>query len=278
MSKFFLIAKHKLVFLRNSNIMKVVIFAGGLGTRIAEETDARPKPMVEIGGKPILWHIMKIYEKYGHSEFIVCLGYKGYVIKEYFMNYYMHNSDVTIDLAKNNYEIHTSNSESFKVTLVETGLNTKTAGRLKKVQQYVGSEDFMLTYGDGVSDININELINFHKQNGRIATVTAVQLDSRFGGMDIGKNGTVTSFREKTKDESKWINAGFFVLTPRVFDYLQGDMENVMWEDEPLERLAENDQLAAYQHKGFWKCMDALRDKIELESLWQNNQAKWKTW
>lgn len=258
--------------------MKVVIFAGGLGTRIAEETDTRPKPMVEIGGKPIIWHIMKIYEKYGHNEFIVCLGYKGYVIKEYFMNYYMHNSDVTIDLGKNKYDIHTSSSESFKVTLVDTGLNTKTAGRLKAIREYIGDEDFMLTYGDGVCSVDINKLINFHKAHNKIATVTAIQLDARFGGMDLAENGDVVSFREKAKDESKWINGGFFVLKPEVFDYLGGDMENVMWEDEPLEKLTQDGQLAAYQHKGFWKCMDALRDKIELESLWQNKQAQWKVW
>ena len=258
--------------------MKVVIFAGGLGTRISEETESRPKPMVEIGGKPIIWHIMKIYERYGHNDFIVCLGYKGYMIKEYFMNYYMHNSDVTIDLSRNQFNIHTSNSESFKVTLVDTGLNTKTAGRLKAVQKYIGDEDFMLTYGDGVCDVDINELVNFHKSRNRIATVTAIQLDARFGGMDLGANGEVVSFREKAKDESKWINGGFFVLKPEVFNYLHSNMDDIMWEEEPLEKLTNDGQLVAYQHKGFWKCMDALRDKIELESLWQNNQAKWKVW
>lgn len=258
--------------------MKVVIFAGGLGTRISEETESRPKPMVEIGGKPIIWHIMKIYERFGHNDFIVCLGYKGYMIKEYFMNYYMHNSDVTIDLSRNRYDIHTSNSESFKVTLVDTGLNTRTAGRLKAIQKYIGDEDFMLTYGDGVCDLDINKLVDFHKSSDKIATVTAIQLDARFGGMDLAKNGEVVSFKEKAKDESKWINGGFFVLKPRVFDYLTGNMDNVMWEDEPLERLTTDRQLIAYKHKGFWKCMDALRDKIELESLWQNNQARWKVW
>ena len=258
--------------------MKVVIFAGGLGTRISEETEARPKPMVEIGGKPILWHIMKIYEKFGHNEFIVCLGYKGYVIKEYFMNYYMHNSDVTIDLGKNKYDIHTSKAESFKVTLVDTGLNTKTAGRLKAIREYVKDEDFMLTYGDGVADLNINDLLAYHKASNKIATVTAVQLDARFGGMDLADNGKVIAFREKAKDESKWINAGFFVLKPEVFNYLQDDMTDIMWEEGPLEKLALDGQLVAYRHKGFWKCMDALRDKIELESLWQNKQAKWKVW
>jgi len=258
--------------------MKVVIFAGGLGTRISEETEAKPKPMVEIGGKPILWHIMKIYSHYGFNEFIICLGYKGYMIKEYFYNYFLHNSDVTIDLAENKMNIHNSKSESFKVTLVDTGADTKTAGRLKKIKNYIGDEDFMLTYGDGVSDVNINELINHHKAKNKIATVTAIQLDARFGGMDLSHDGNVTSFREKAKDEGKWINGGFFVLKSTVFDYLKGDCENMMWEDYPLEKLASDDQLSAYRHTGFWKPMDALRDKLELENLWKTNQAKWKVW
>lgn len=258
--------------------MKVVIFAGGLGTRISEETDARPKPMVEIGGKPILWHVMKIYSHYGFDEFIICLGYKGYIIKEYFMNYFLHNSDITIDLGSNDLEVHGSHTEAFKVTLVETGRDTKTAGRLKQIEKYLGDEDFMLTYGDGVSDIDLKKLLDFHKQHKKIATVTAIQLDARFGGMDVADSGEVVSFREKAKDESKWINGGFFVLKPEVFRYLEGDMNEMMWEDEPLEKLTENHQLAAYKHKGFWKCMDALRDKIELESLWQSGQAKWKSW
>lgn len=258
--------------------MKVVIFAGGLGTRISEETDIRPKPMVEIGGKPILWHVMKIYSQYGFNEFIICLGYKGYVIKEYFMNYFLHSSDITIELGNNKVEIHDSNTEAFKVTLVDTGLHTKTAGRLKQVQKYVGNEDFMLTYGDGVCDLNINTLLDFHKKNNKIATVTAVQMDARFGGMDLDNEGNVVSFREKAKDESKWINGGFFVLKPEVFRYLDGDMSDMMWEDAPLEQLTNDSQLAAYKHKGFWKCMDALRDKIELESLWHTGQAKWKSW
>lgn len=258
--------------------MKVVIFAGGLGTRISEETDTRPKPMVEIGGKPVLWHIMKIYSHFGFNDFIICLGYKGYVIKEYFMHYFLHNSDITIDVANNNMEVHGSTTESFKVTLVETGAATKTAGRLKQVQKYIGDEDFMLTYGDGVADVDISKLVAFHKAHNKTATVTAVQLDARFGGMEVSGNGEVTSFREKAKDESKWINGGFFVLKPEVFQYLPGDMNNMMWEDEPLEKLAADGQLVAFQHKGFWKPMDALRDKIELEALWQNNQAKWKVW
>ena len=262
----------------NTKTMKVVLFAGGLGTRISEETDIRPKPMVEIGGKPILWHIMKIYSHYGFNDFIVCLGYKGYVVKEYFMNYFLHNSDITVDLINNKTEIHGTSSEPFKVTLVETGLNTKTAGRLQQVQKYIGNEDFMLTYGDGVCDVNLKDLLAFHKQQNKIATVTAIQMDARFGGMDLGNDGEVVSFREKAKDESKWINGGFFVLKPEVFSYLDGDMTNMMWEDEPLENLTNAKELVAFKHSGFWKCMDALRDKLELEELWKNKQAKWKVW
>lgn len=258
--------------------MKVVLFAGGLGTRISEETDIRPKPMVEIGGKPVLWHIMKSYSHYGYNDFIICLGYKGYVIKEYFMNYFLHNSDITLDLGTNKMEIHDTSAESFKVTLVETGLNTKTAGRLKKVKKYIGNEDFMLTYGDGVCDIDINKLVAFHKEHNKIATVSSVQMDARFGGMDLGNNGQVVSFKEKAKDDSKWINGGYFVLKPEVFDYLEGDVNDMMWEEDPLEKLTNDGQLIAYQHKGFWKCMDALRDKIELEELWKTNNAKWKVW
>jgi glucose-1-phosphate cytidylyltransferase len=258
--------------------MKVVIFAGGLGTRISEETDTRPKPMVEIGGKPILWHIMKTYSRYGFNDFIICLGYKGYIIKEYFMHYFLHNSDITIELGNNKVEVHGTNTESFKVTLVDTGQNTKTAGRLKAVEKYVANEEFMLTYGDGLCDVNMQALLDFHHAHNKIATVTAVQMDARFGGMDLSDTGQVISFREKAKDESKWINGGFFVLKPDVFKYLQGDMSDMMWEDEPLEKLTNDNELVAYRHKGFWKCMDALRDKIELESLWQSNQAKWKVW
>lgn len=258
--------------------MKVVIFAGGLGTRLAEETDTRPKPMVEIGGKPILWHIMKAYSTYGFDEFIICLGYKGFLIKEYFMQYYLHNSDITIELGNNKLDVHYTAAESFKVTLVDTGLNTKTAGRLKRVQKYIGNEDFMLTYGDGVADINLNELLSFHQSHGKIATVTAVQPEARFGGMDLGKDGTVLNFKEKPKGDGKWINGGFFVLKPEVFNYLAGDMDDVMWEDAPLEKLSKEQQLRAFRHQGFWKCMDAMRDKLELESLWQSNEAKWKVW
>lgn len=258
--------------------MKVVIFAGGLGTRISEETETRPKPMVNIGGKPILWHIMKNYSQFGFNDFIICLGYKGYMIKEYFMHYYLHNSDITIDLANNKMDVLNTNTENFKVTLVETGLNTKTAGRLKQIRKYVGDEDFMLTYGDGVADVDINELLSFHKKHGKAATVTAIQPEARFGGMVLDKDGRVVHFKEKPTGDGKWINGGFFVLKPAVFKYLEGNMEDVMWEDSPMETLSNNGQLVAYRHQGFWKCMDAMRDKIELESLWQNNQAKWKTW
>ena len=258
--------------------MKVVIFAGGLGTRISEETGTRPKPMVEIGGIPILLHIMKIYGSYGFNDFIICLGYKGYMIKEYFMNYFLHNSDLTIDLQNNNVTYHNTNSEKFKVTLVDTGLDTKTAGRLKAVEKYLDGQDFMLTYGDGVCDINLNDLLKFHKSHNKIATVTAIALEARFGGMDLNGNDEVVSFREKAKDENKWINGGFFILKPEVFKYLDGDMKNIMWEDEPLEKLTNDGQLLAFRHAGFWKCMDALRDKIELEELWQTGNAKWKNW
>jgi glucose-1-phosphate cytidylyltransferase len=258
--------------------MKVVIFAGGLGTRISEETGTRPKPMVEIGGRPILWHIMKTYSHYGFNEFIICLGYKGYVIKEYFMHYFLHNSDLTIEVANNKVEVHGTSAESFKVTLIETGQDTATAGRLQQVRKYVGNDDFMLTYGDGLADIDLGALYQFHKNHGKIATVSAVQLTARFGGMQLGDNGIVNSFKEKAKDESKWINGGFFVLKPDVFKYLEGDMSKVMWEDIPLEKLTADEQLVAFRHTGFWKCMDALRDKIEFEALWTNNQAKWKIW
>ena len=258
--------------------MKVVIFAGGLGTRISEETDTRPKPMVEIGGKPIIWHIMKIYSHFGFNDFIICLGYKGYIIKEYFMNYFLHNSDITIDLKNNKVKIHDTSSEPFQVTLVETGIKTKTAGRLQQVQKYIGDEDFMLTYGDGVCDVNLKDLLEFHKAHNKIATVTSIQLDARFGGMEVNDNGEVTAFREKAHDDCKWINGGFFILKPEVFKYLEGDMNNIMWEERPLERLAANNELMAYRHIGFWKCMDALRDKLELEDLWKKNNAQWKVW
>lgn len=258
--------------------MKVVIFAGGMGTRISEESHLKPKPMIEIGSKPILWHIMKMYSHFGFNEFIICLGYKGYVIKEYFLNYFLYNSDVTIDLASNDVEIHKSFADNFKVTLVETGLETKTAGRLKQVQKYIGNETFMLTYGDGVADINMNALLDFHKQKGKIATVTAVQPEGKFGGMELSDSDDVVVFKEKPKGDGSWINGGFFVLEPKVFDYLQGDMNDVMWEDYPLENLASDNELSAYKHKGYWRCMDALRDKNVLEEAWKSKNAPWKLW
>lgn len=258
--------------------MKVVIFAGGLGSRISEETETRPKPMVEIGGKPILWHIMKIYNHFGFNEFIICLGYKGYLIKEYFMHYYLHNSDITVELGSNKLDVHYTDTESFKVTLVDTGVSTKTAGRLQRVRQYIGSDDFMLTYGDGVANIDLADLLRYHQRHGKIATVTAVQPEARFGGMELDESGSVTRFKEKPKGDGKWVNGGFFVLRPTVFDYLKEDMTEVMWEDLPMERLAHDGQLMAYKHTGFWKPMDAMRDKLELEAMWQNKQAKWKIW
>jgi glucose-1-phosphate cytidylyltransferase len=258
--------------------MKVVIFAGGLGTRLMEETEARPKPMVEIGGKPILWHIMKIYEHYGFNDFIICLGYKAQMIKEYFLNYYLYNSDVTIELAKNKVEVHYSNSESFKITLIDTGLHTNTAGRLKRVQKYIGDETFMLTYGDGVSNVNLHELIEFHKAHGKLATLTAVQLPGRYGNLETSDNGIINNFQEKPEGDGKWINGGFFVLEPQIFNYMQGNMDEFQWEKKPLIEITYDKQLAAYKHHGFWKPMDAMRDKIELDQLWNTGKAKWKVW
>jgi len=258
--------------------MKVVILAGGLGTRLMEETEARPKPMVEIGGKPILWHIMKIYEFYGYNDFVLCLGYKQQSIKEYFLNYYLYNSDVTIELEQNKIDVHFSNSESFKVTLVDTGLTTNTAGRIKRIKKYIGDEPFMLTYGDGVSDVDINKLVAFHKSHGRLATLTSIQTPGRFGNIEMDDNGGVHQFVEKPQGDGMWINGGFFVLEPGIFKYLENDMDNIQWENIPLKEIAKDGQLAAYQHRGFWKPMDALRDRIELEQLWNSGDAKWKIW
>ncbi len=258
--------------------MKVVVFAGGMGTRISEESHLRPKPMIDIGDRPILWHIMKIFSSQGFNDFVICLGYKGYVIKEYFFNYFLHNSDVTSEVKENKVHVHQSNAEDFKVTLVETGLNTKTAGRLKRIRHYVGEEDFMLTYGDGLADIDLRSLVAFHRAHGKIASVTAIQPLGRFGVMQINNDNSVDVFKEKVKEDEGWINGGFFVLKPAVFDYLPANADELMWEDMPIQNLAKDDQLMAFQHHGFWKCMDALRDKIELEQLWQNGQAKWKLW
>lgn len=257
--------------------MKIVIFAGGLGSRISEESHLKPKPMIEIGGKPIIWHIMKTYQSFGYNEFIVCLGYRGYVVKEYFANYFLHNSDVTFDLAKNEMSIHSSRVENLKVTLVDTGLETMTAGRLKRVKEFLINEDFMLTYGDGVADINIKELVDFHKKHGKVATVTAIQPAGKFGVLEVDEMGQVAAFVEKPKSDGSWINGGFFVLRPQVFEYLDGPMDDVMWEQEPMLNLVEAGQLMTYKHYGFWKSMDILRDKVELEKMWTSN-PKWKVW
>ncbi len=256
--------------------MKVLILAGGYGTRISEETTIRPKPMVEIGGKPILWHIMKIYSYYGFNDFVILVGYMGYSIKEYFGNYFLHNSDVTIDLRNNSIEVHKSDSEPWKVTILETGINTMTGGRIKRAKDYIGNEPFMLTYGDGVSDININELINFHKKHGKSITMTAVQPEGRFGSLEIEDDNKVQSFKEKPKGDSKWINGGFFVCEPGVLEFIEGDA--TIFEQQPLETLAKKGHLYCYKHEGFWKCMDTLSDKQALNKLWVEEKAKWKLW
>jgi len=257
--------------------MKVVLLAGGFGTRISEESDFKPKPMIEIGGKPVLWHIMKLYSHYGFNDFIVCCGYKAYIIKEYFYHYYLHQADVTFDFANNNERvIHSHTAEPWRVTLVDTGMDTMTGGRLKRVRKYVGDETFMMTYGDGVSDIDIGKLIAFHKAHGAIATLSAVQPSGRFGALSINQGDTNTSFIEKPKDGGSWVNAGFFVLEPAAIDYIEGDA--TLWEGEPLVRLASEGNLKAYRHHGFWKPMDTLRDKNELEGLWKAERAPWKVW
>ncbi|WP_299979403.1 glucose-1-phosphate cytidylyltransferase [Desulfobacula sp.] len=257
--------------------MKVMILAGGYGTRLSEETDMYPKPMLEIGGKPILWHIMKIYSKYGYNEFIILLGYKGYMIKEYFANYFLHQSDVTIDLVNNKIETHNTNSEPWKVTLLDTGQETMTGGRILKAKKIIGTKPFMLTYGDGVSDINITKLVKFHKSHGKIATVTSIKPEGRFGTIASDNSGEITSFHEKPIGNRNWINAGFFVLNPEIFEYLRHG-ENTIFEREPIERLVEDKQLYSYQHSGFWKCMDTLRDKNNLNKMWNESNAPWKTW
>jgi glucose-1-phosphate cytidylyltransferase len=255
--------------------MKAVILAGGLGTRISEETNLKPKPMIEIGGKPILWHIMKIYSFHGIHEFIICLGHKGYLIKEYFANYFLHQSDVTFDICENKTSIHNHHCEPWRVTLVETGEESMTGGRLKRVQDYVGQETFCFTYGDGVGDIDISKLISFHLSQGTLATLTAVQPPGRFGALELRKN-RVISFQEKPLGDRSWINGGFFVLEPEVFDFIKDD--TTVWEREPLEQLAGAGQLSAFRHKGFWHPMDTLRDKVKLEQLWDSGNAPWKVW
>ncbi len=256
--------------------MKVVILAGGFGTRITEESHLKPKPMIGIGERPILWHIMKEYSHYGFNEFIICLGYKGYVIKEFFSDYFLHTSDVTFDLAKNEMTVHDNFSEPWKVTLVDTGLNTMTGGRIKRIQKYIGNEPFMLTYGDGVSSVNINKLLEFHKKQGKIATLTAINAGQRFGVLDINDNNEIKSFREKNDEDGSMINGGYMVLEPEVFRYIEDD--KTVFEKEPLEKLAKNGQLSAYKHDGFWKCMDTLRDKNQLEEMWEKGEAPWKVW
>jgi len=255
--------------------MKCVILAGGVGTRISEESVLRPKPMIEIGGKPVLWHIMKIYSAHGVNEFIVCLGYKGYLIKEYFANYFLHMSDVTFDMSNNSMQVHQKSAEPWKVTLVETGEGTQTGGRLKRVASYVGNDDFCFTYGDGVANVDIKALVAFHKAQKVRGTLTAVQPPGRFGALVL-KGERVTSFQEKPKGDGGWINGGFFVLSPRAIDHIDGDA--TVWEREPLETMARDGQLAAHFHKGFWQPMDTLRDKNHLEELWASGRAPWKVW
>ena len=256
--------------------MKVVLLAGGFGTRISEESYLKPKPMIEIGEKPILWHIMKVYSHYGFNEFIVCAGYKQNVIKEWFANYYLHTSDITFDFTRDNHmTVHNNISEPWKVTIVDTGLNTMTGGRVKRIQNYIGNDTFMLTYGDGVSDVDVKKILDFHRKKGQIGTLTAVQPEGRFGVLDI-ENDNVQSFREKSKADSGWINAGFMVLEPEIFKYIEGD--NTVFEKTPLETLAKEGELNVYKHKGFWQCMDTMKDKEKLEILWAENRAPWKVW
>ena len=256
-------------------IMKLVILAGGLGTRISEESVSKPKPMIEIGGMPIIWHILKMYSHHGVNDFIICCGYKGYLIKEYFANYFLHMSDLTIDLTENSISIHKKKAEPWKITLVDTGPNTQTGGRIKRIQEYINDETFCMTYGDGVGSINITELLSFHKKHGKHATMTAVQPAGRFGALELEET-SVTRFLEKPAGEGGWINGGFFVLNRSVFDYIDGDL--TLWEKEPLERIARDNQLEAFKHFGFWQPMDTLRDKNHLEELWESNQAPWKSW
>lgn len=257
--------------------MKVVILAGGFGTRISEESHLKPKPMIEIGGMPILWHVMKIYSYYGFNEFIICCGYKGYMIKEYFADYYLHRSDITFDFSNhNNMIIHNNLAEPWKVTLVDTGINTMTGGRIKRVKNYIGNNRFMMTYGDGVADIDIHELIKFHEKNQKLATLTAIQPGGRYGVIEIGDKDTIQSFIEKPKEDGGWVNAGFMVFEPKVFDFIEGD--TTIFEKEPLEDLANKNNLVAFKHTGFWQCMDTQRDKQKLEYLWESGEAPWRKW
>ena len=257
--------------------MKVVLLAGGFGTRISEESHLRPKPMIEIGGKPILWHIMKYYSSFGFNEFIICCGYKQHVIKEWFANYYLHNSDITLDFTKGNeMTVHNNVAEPWKVTMIDTGLNTMTGGRIKRIQPYVGNEPFMLTYGDGVSNVDLNALVKFHQEHGKIATMTAVNVGQQFGVLEIDKDGTINKFREKNDSDGGVINAGYMVLNTEIFDYIDGD--DTVFEKKPLETVAAEGQLKAYMHKGFWKCMDTQRDKEQLEKMIASGEAPWMVW
>ncbi len=253
--------------------MKVVLLAGGLGTRLSEETVLKPKPMVEIGGMPILWHIMKIYSAHGYNDFVICLGYKGFLIKEYFSNYFLHKSDVTVDLTNNSLTVHDSQAEPWKITLVDTGNETMTGGRIKRIMPHIGNNPFLLTYGDGVSDVDITALVEFHKSHGKLCTVTSVQPSGRFGALNMGENNEVLSFMEKPKGDGSWINGGFFVCEPQVFDYIADDQTT--WEKEPMENIAKEGQMETFRHEGFWKPMDTLRDKHELEAEWGSGNAKW---
>ena len=257
--------------------MKTVILAGGFGTRISEESHLKPKPMIEIGDMPILWHIMKMYSHYGFHDFVICCGYKAHVIKEYFADYYLHRCDVTFDFTRENkMEVHSNFAEPWRVTLVDTGLNTMTGGRVKRIQKYIGDEPFMLTYGDGVSDVDISKLVAFHQSHGKIATMTAINVGQRFGVLDIGGDNAIRAFREKNDNDGSMINGGFMVLNPEIFDYIAGD--GTVFEREPLEALAKEGQLMAYKHDGFWQCMDTQRDKQQLEQLWASEKAPWRKW
>ena len=257
--------------------MKALILAGGFGTRLSEETDIKPKPMVEVGGKPILWHIMKTYSYYGINDFVILLGYKGYYIKEYFANYFLHQSDVTIDISNGNMEVHNNSSEPWKVTLLDTGLNTMTGSRIKRAKAHIGNEPFMLTYGDGVADININDTLKFHKQHERLVTMTSAQPEGRFGALNINENNQVSMFKEKPKGDGSWINAGYFICQPEVLDYI-GNGDSVVFEQDPLKKLAEDGQIYTYKHRGFWMPMDTLRDKIFLNEMCKNKNATWMVW
>lgn len=257
--------------------MKVVILAGGLGTRLSEETVLKPKPMVEIGGQPILWHIMKTYSFFGFNEFVICLGYKGYLIKEYFANYYRHKSDITIDLRDNGIQVHDSHAEPWKVTLIDTGKETQTGGRIRRIQPYINNETFMLTYGDGLGNVDILKLLEYHKKNKKFLTVTAVQPSGRFGALNLDKENSVVSFMEKPKGDGAWINGGFFVCEPEIFNYIKTD-DSIIWEREPMEKIAKDKQMIAFKHESFWKPMDTLRDRMDLEILWESGNAPWKLW